>query len=315
MGVAELIVLLASVMFVGFLWWFFFGPKQTRPAEVRAGLQQVTVTVKGGYSPDRIRVQQGVPLRLTFDRQEAGDCTSRVVFADFGASKSLPAFGTTSLDFTPDKVGEFDFSCGMNMIHGTLVVEPTYPDTAAPIDSAREVAQAVGVGPSTDQGVSTEQIEFRVGGISCASCVARIETALNALPGVDRADVSFGTERATVEYDPDTVTPDQLQAAVSDAGYRLIPREAPGSAETEDHEAAERRAETTDLARRVVIGAVLAAPVVFAVMAVDLFGATWMPGFMLNRWFQLALITPVMFYSGWPLHRTGWLTLHHRPRT
>ena len=124
MGVAEAIVIVAGLMLAGFLWWFFFGPKKARQAEIRSGVQEVRVTVKGGYSPDLIRAREGVPLRLVFDRQESGDCTSRVVFADFGASKSLPAFGAATLEFTPDKTGEFDFACGMNMIHGKLIVEP-----------------------------------------------------------------------------------------------------------------------------------------------------------------------------------------------
>ncbi|MDP2291750.1 MAG: heavy metal translocating P-type ATPase [Actinomycetota bacterium] len=258
---ADVIVIAAGVALTGFLWWFFFGPKRAGSASVVGGIQEVTITVKGGYSPSVIRVQQGVPLLLTFDRQESGDCTSRVVFADFGASKSIPAFGTATLEFTPDKVGEFGFACGMNMIHGTLVVEPAGGD---------------------------------------------------AIPGVDRADVSFGTERVTVEYDPTRVTPEVLQVAVADSGYRMVPRAAPGSASTEDQEAAERRAEIADLSRRVLIGAVLAAPVVFAVMAADIFGATWVPEFLLNRWLQFALISPVMFYTGWPIHRTGWLTMKHR---
>ena len=91
-------------------------------------MQEVRVTVKGGYTPDLIRVRQGVPLRLTFDRQEAGDCTSRVVFPDFAASQSLPAFGTATLELAPDRAGRFDFACGMNMIHGSLIVEPAEPD-------------------------------------------------------------------------------------------------------------------------------------------------------------------------------------------
>ena len=112
MGLAELAVIIAAVAVAGFLWWFFFGPKTARRAELVGGVQEVDVTVKGGYSPDVIRVTEGVPLRLNFDRQESGDCTSRVVFADFGASKSLPAFGTARLEFTPDKVGEF-----LSLIH------------------------------------------------------------------------------------------------------------------------------------------------------------------------------------------------------
>lgn len=311
MGLAELGVIIAAVVVAGFLWWFFFGPKTARRAELVGGVQEVDVTVKGGYSPDVIQVTEGVPLRLNFDRQESGDCTSRVVFADFAASKTLPAFGTATLEFTPDKVGEFDFACGMNMIHGTLVVEPSTA-AGAPVTGDHEVAAAVGVGPSTESTVTTEQVEFRVSGMSCASCVVNIESVLGALPGVDRVDVSFGTERATVEFDPTQITPGQLQAVVADAGYRLVPRPMPGSADTEDTEAAERQAEIRDLSWRVALGAALSAPVVFAVMTVDLFGATWVPEFLLNRWFQLAVITPVMFYTGWPIHRTGWLTLRHR---
>ena len=55
------------------------------------GVQRLEVTVKGGYSPEVIRVRQGVPVELTFDRQESGDCTSRVVFPDFRVSAALPA--------------------------------------------------------------------------------------------------------------------------------------------------------------------------------------------------------------------------------
>src|SRR6516162_5160974 len=73
-----------------------------------------------------------------------------------------------------------------------------------------------------------------------------------------------------------------------------------------------RRAASTDLTRRVVVGAVLTAPVLFAVMAHEVFRASWVPGILLNHWVQLMLITPVMFYTGWPIHRTGWLALAHR---
>ena len=74
----------------------------------------------------------------------------------------------------------------------------------------------------------------------------------------------------------------------------------------------ERRREIADLTRRVIVGAVLTAPVVVATMAHDVFDATWVPEFLLNHWVQLALILPVMLYTGWPIHRTGWLALRHR---
>ncbi|NIR38295.1 MAG: hypothetical protein GWN79_14455, partial [Actinobacteria bacterium] len=76
MGVAEVGVIVAAVAVGAFLWWFFFGPRTGRQAQLLGGVQEVQITVKGGYSPDVIRVTEGIPLRLRFDRQEAGDCTS-----------------------------------------------------------------------------------------------------------------------------------------------------------------------------------------------------------------------------------------------
>ncbi|MGB0435686.1 MAG: heavy metal translocating P-type ATPase [Mycobacterium sp.] len=312
MGISDVIVIVAAAAILGFLGWFFFGPKTARRAQLVSGIQEVDVTVKGGYSPAVIRVTEGVPLRLRFDRQESGDCTARVVFPDFNASKTLPAFGTATLEFTPDKIGEFDFACGMNMIHGTLIVEPPDGSPSTTGASGRELAAAVGVGPSTEETVPTERVEFRVSNMSCASCVVNIESVLGGLPGVDKVEVNFGTERATVDFDSTNITATEIQAVASNAGYRLELRAGQGSTDTADTESAERRAEIADLSRRVALGAVLSAPVMVAVMAKDLFGADWVPEFMLNPWFQLALIAPVMFYSGWPIHRTGWLTLRHR---
>src|ERR671910_3258486 len=120
----EILVTAGGIALIAALAYFFFGPKQARRTEVRSGLQEVEITVKGGYSPSLIRVQQGVPLRLVFDRQERGECTSEVVFPDFRLRRSLPAFARTTIDLTPERSGEFGFACGMNMVHGTLLVEP-----------------------------------------------------------------------------------------------------------------------------------------------------------------------------------------------
>jgi Cu+-exporting ATPase len=110
--------------------WFFFGPKTARRAIVREGVQEVDVTVRGGYSPSVIRVREGVPLRIVFDRQEGGECTSEVTFPDFRLRRTLPAFARTAVDLLPERTGEFGFACGMNMVHGKLVVEPADGDAA-----------------------------------------------------------------------------------------------------------------------------------------------------------------------------------------
>jgi len=228
MTVQDVVVVAAALALIGGLAWFFFGPRRARAAELVGDVQQVRVTVRGGYSPDLVRVRQGVPLRVVFDRQESGECTSRVVFPDFAVNQALPPHAQTSVDLVPDRAGEFGFACGMNMVHGTLVVEP-------------------------------------MGGLEAVPHV-HAEQAAARPPSIER------------------------------------------STGGEDADAAERRAEIADLTRRVVVGAVLTAPVLFAVLA----GGLVPVGFLANHWAQLALITPVMVYSGWPIHRTGWLSLVHR---
>ena len=228
----DIAVVAGGLALTGLLGWFFFGPKKAHSADLVGNVQEVTVTVKGGYSPDQVRVRQGVPLRIVFDRQESGECTSRVVFPDFALNRSLSAYAQTTVELLPDRAGEFGFACGMNMIHGKLIVEP----------------QANGHG----------------------------------------ATVAVARENDSPRSEPDGANePDQL---------------------TEDHEMAERQAEIRDLTRRAAVGALLTAPVLFAVMAGNFFPV----GILANHWVQLALITPVMFYSGWPIHRTGWLSLAHR---
>ena len=239
MTAAQLFVSIGGATSIALLSWFFFGPKTTRGAQIRDGIQEIEITVKGGFVPNRISATQGVPLRLIFDRQETGDCTSRVVFADFGMTKALPAFASTVVELDPQSTGEFGFACGMNMIHGTLVVE-------------------AGARDAIERTHNTDDLES-----------AATLSAPAAAPG-------------------------------------------PGGSDTESLEAQERRAEVADLLRRVLFGVVLTAPVLVGVMLGGFFKLSWVPAILTNHWFQLALTAPVMIYTGWPIHRTGWLGFRHR---
>ncbi len=118
----NIVVVLGALALTVLLGWYFFGPRTSKRAAIDGDLQVQTITVKGGYSPSLIELVQGVPTRLLFDRQETGDCTSHVVFPDFKVNRRLPAYATTAIEFVPDEVGDFDFACGMNMIHGTVKV-------------------------------------------------------------------------------------------------------------------------------------------------------------------------------------------------
>ena len=118
-------VLAGGVALIALVLWYFFGEREAVRAEpVAGGVQEVKVTVKGGYAPDLIVVQQGRPVRLDFYRDETASCSDAVVFGDFGISRALPAYRTTPVEFTPDQAGEFTFTCGMRMMRGKLVVEP-----------------------------------------------------------------------------------------------------------------------------------------------------------------------------------------------
>ena len=235
MNANDIIIVVAALIVTTMMGWYFFGPKRSHRAELDDGVQVVRVTVKGGYQPEVLEVAAGVPVRILFDRQESGDCSSRVLIPDYQVNQTLPAYATTAVEFTPTTIGTVDFACGMNMLHGRIHV--TEGDDPVPDSSI-----------------------------------------VDSNPAQGRA----------AQANPRTIDDD-------------------GAAE--EHE---RRAEIADLTRRVVVGALLTTPIALAVMAGEFFNAGWVPELLLDPWFQLALITPVMLYTGWPIHRTGWLALSHR---
>ena len=129
--IAVTVVGAAAIVWV--LWYFLFSRGKVVAATAGTeGVQEVRITVKGGYTPDTIVVQAGKPVRLQFYRDETADCSERVVFERFGIDKQLPPFETTTIEFTPDQPGEYPFRCGMNMLKGLLVVEPSGDRRPAP---------------------------------------------------------------------------------------------------------------------------------------------------------------------------------------
>ncbi|OXN00058.1 heavy metal translocating P-type ATPase [Bifidobacterium vansinderenii] len=125
----------AALVSAGVL-WFFLAPRKAARAVMADGVQEIVVAVKGGYDPAVIEAEAGTPLRLVFDRQEGGECSSHVVFPDFGVDQALPAFRTTTLTITPNEPGEYGFACGMNMLHGTLHILPGKHSSAARMTAA-----------------------------------------------------------------------------------------------------------------------------------------------------------------------------------
>jgi plastocyanin domain-containing protein len=123
---AKILVTVFSVIIIVFVnWYFFFSRRKTKAAlaaPAEGNVQEVKITVKGGYSPDVIVVKKGMPVRLNFYREETADCSDTVVFGDFNIRQPLPAFKTTVVEFTPREAGDYTFTCGMGMLKGKLIV-------------------------------------------------------------------------------------------------------------------------------------------------------------------------------------------------
>lgn len=116
------------------LWWFLFSKPKSQKAKSNQGIQEVTVTVDGGYNPSHVVVNAGQPVRLNFDRKDRGSCLEEVRFPDFRIAQQLPLNQVTPIEFTPDRPGRYEFACGMNMFRGVVEVqsEGTAAATAIP---------------------------------------------------------------------------------------------------------------------------------------------------------------------------------------
>lgn len=152
-------------------------------------------------------------------------------------------------------------------------------------------------------------VELRVGGMTCASCAARIERSLNSLEGVE-ARVNYATETATVLTD-DPVPVEELVAAVEAIGYTAAVATADGGGsvpvaapdEVDEHELLLR-----ELRRRLVVSTVLTVPVLVLSMVPRLQFDSW-------QWLSLTLAAPVVVWGGWPFHRAAWANLRHGAAT
>ncbi|MCI1187564.1 cupredoxin domain-containing protein [Hymenobacter sp. DH14] len=125
MDASAITVTLFGLALAGFVvWYFFFSSRPVASAmSSSGGVQEVDITVKGGYSPDVIEVERGKPVRLNFYRDEENSCSEELLMPDFNIRRGLPAFKTTGIDLLPQQPGRFEFTCGMGMLRGSLLVK------------------------------------------------------------------------------------------------------------------------------------------------------------------------------------------------
>jgi Cu+-exporting ATPase len=153
----------------------------------------------------------------------------------------------------------------------------------------------------TSQAAAPERIRLEIGGMTCASCAARIERKLNKVEGVE-ATVNYATEDAAVSFDPARLDVNALVAVVEATGYTATPpREALDAEQAGESEA-------RSLRLRLVVAALLSiAPMVFVALPPARFGG-W-------EWLALGLSAPVVLWAGWPFHRTAALNARHLAAT
>ena len=158
-----------------------------------------------------------------------------------------------------------------------------------------------------------EKVVLPIQGMSCASCVKKVENALNGLEGVVRATVNFATERASVQYIPGAVSLDDFRRAVKEAGYEVLEVETGGKEEIVDREKAAREAEFKKLKRKFITGLILVIPV-FLLAYWKTLGLSnlFNLGREVNFYLQLIFETPVQFWVGWLFYVGAWKTAKHK---
>jgi Cu+-exporting ATPase len=157
--------------------------------------------------------------------------------------------------------------------------------------------------------VPTESLTLRIQGMTCASCVARVERALREVPGALKAEVNFAAETAQIEYIPGVASPQDFVQAVRDAGYEAHLAEEEEGLDAVERQRREHEAHLRKLRLKIAVGAIISIPVFFGSYP-SLF--PWVPDFLQNFVVLWALATPVQFWVGWQFYKGAWAALKHR---
>ena len=162
---------------------------------------------------------------------------------------------------------------------------------------------------TADQLAETRSVELVIGGMTCASCAARIEKKLNKLDGVT-ATVNYATEKAKVTYG-ESISPRELVATIEATGYTAalpVPRASSAAARSDEAEKDEKDDELSRLRQRLVISALLSLPVLLMSMIPPLQFDNW-------QWLALTLASPVVVWGALPFHRAAFTNARHGAAT
>jgi Cu+-exporting ATPase len=181
----------------------------------------------------------------------------------------------------------------------TVFFYPDQTDVSHLIDKVKDLGY----------GAKMEKVVLPIQGMTCASCVKKVENALSSVKGVVQAGVNFATERATVEYIPEVVTIKDLKKAVQDIGYQVLEVK---EEDLVEKERLVREAELSLLKKKFIIGALLLVPIL-----IFMYGASLLENWVglsreANFFIQFLLATPVQFWAGWQFYVGFWKATKHK---
>jgi len=180
-----------------------------------------------------------------------------------------------------------------------------YKSSEVSVDKLMETIKELGYG------VSVSKVILPIKGMTCASCVNKVQNALSSLSGVISASVNFATEKATVEYLPSQIGMREFKKAVRDSGYEILELEQ--GEDIVEKEKEERERDYRKLRNKLITGAVLTVPIFLVVFWERLGLSSFIEiprqtGFLI----QLIIQTPVQFWVGWQFYTGAIAAARHR---
>jgi len=204
---------------------------------------------------------------------------------------------------------------GLSKMNGISDVKVNFASEKATVtfDPSRvHLGDLIGTVKDLGYGAGMEKITLPIHGMSCASCVKRVESALGGLEGVIKASVNFATEKASVQYVPGTVSLGDFEKAVKDAGYEILDTGQVEKEDVVDQERTAREAAFKKLKRKFITGLTLVVPVFllayWKVLGLD---RLYDLGRETNFYLQLLFQTPIQFWVGWQFYTGAWKSAKH----
>jgi len=204
----------------------------------------------------------------------------------------------------------------LSEIHGVQSAEvnlstekaTVFLEDRVPLAQLKEAVESIGFGAQT---VDQSQAVLEIQGMTCASCVRRVEKALSDVPGVLQAEVNFASERAMVTYTGGPEILSSLQKAVEESGYKVV-HAGTEQKESEDREREVREKQMKRLVRDVVSGAAVTTVVLIgSIPHMMPMWSDWVPAFLSNVYVLLILSTYVQFVAGWRFYQGAYGALRH----